>query len=74
MVEWSRRLVSNTCLNDLYPDEVRLIFFTANVRVGICTNPILRNGIKFAVVAWAEELKRTEELKKNEVPCLVRRP
>jgi len=36
-----------------------------DVRVGICTDSILRDGIKCAVVARAEEIKKV-----HEVPCL----
>ena len=36
-----------------------------DVRVGICTDSILRDGIKCAVVIRAEEIKKV-----HEVPCL----
>ena len=40
-------------------------FSITDVRVGICTDPILRDGIKCAVVIRAEEIKKV-----HEVPCL----
>ena len=40
-------------------------FSITDVRVGICTDPILRDGIKCAVVIRAKEIKKV-----HEVPCL----
>ena len=34
------------------------IIFVADVRIGIRTEPVLRDGIKFAVAAWGEELDK----------------
>ncbi|XP_039813167.1 uncharacterized protein LOC120676022 isoform X1 [Panicum virgatum] len=44
---------------------VQFWFSITDVRVGICTDPILRDGIKYTVVTRAEEIKKV-----HEVPCL----
>jgi len=44
---------------------VQFWFSITDVRVGICTDPILRDGIKCAVVTQAGEIKKV-----HEVPCL----
>ena len=59
------RLGSNILDNKYMLRHQQFWFSITDVRVGICTDPTLRDGIKCAVLDRAEVIKKV-----HEVPCL----